>query len=144
MFYRNHLTLSARTNSNRTNLGTRSLALVANVKNGGQTLRARHAHHDVSREGMMWYEMFPGQPGEYSIPFIPGSISVPQVQPGALQGQVGVVAVDVRVSPDPRPADLVGRPVPCVGVGVGRVRCAARTADRSAAAAGKPAASHGK
>ena len=39
MFNRTNLTLSARTLSNRLNLGTRSLALNAGVKNGGRTLR---------------------------------------------------------------------------------------------------------
>ena len=50
MFNRTNLTLSARSLSNRLNLGTRSLALVANVKNGDQTLRTRQTHHDVLRE----------------------------------------------------------------------------------------------
>ncbi len=42
MFNRTNLTLSARTLSNRLNLGTRSLALNAGVNHGGQTLRTRH------------------------------------------------------------------------------------------------------
>jgi hypothetical protein len=117
MFNRTNLTLSARTLTNRTNLGTRSLALVANVKNDGRTLRNRHAHHDVSREGMVWYSVFPIMPMGYGIRSIPGSFSIQQGQPGC-PGQHGPMAEDVRVIPDPRPADLVGRPEPCVRVGV--------------------------
>jgi hypothetical protein len=127
MFNRTNLTLSARTLKNRTNLGTRSLALVANVKNDGRTLRARHAHHDVSREGMVWYSVFPIMPEGYGIPSIPGSFSMQQGQPGCLRGQSGPMAEDVRVIPDPRPADLVGRPEPCVRVGVVGVLPAAVT-----------------
>lgn len=119
MFNRTHLTLSARTLSNRLNLGTRSLALVANVKNNGRTLRTRQTHHDVLREGMVWYEMFTDMPQGSIIPPIPGSLSQQQRrQPGRLTGQPGPMAEDVRVIPDPRPADLVGRPEPCVRVGV--------------------------
>jgi hypothetical protein len=118
MFNRTNLTLSARTLSNRTNLGTRSLALNANVKNVGRTLRTRQVHHDVLREGMVWYDMFPIMPVGYGIPSIPGSFSPQQSQPGCLTRQPGPMAEDVRVIPDPRPADLVGRPEPCVRVGV--------------------------
>ena len=64
MFNRTNLTLSARTLSNRLNLGTRSLALNASVNDGDQTLRIRHAHHDVMREGMVWYDVFPIIPTE--------------------------------------------------------------------------------
>ena len=118
MFNRTNLTLSARTLSNRTNLGTRSLALNAGVKNGDQILRIRQAHHDVLREGMVWYDVFPIMPEGYGIPSIPGSFFLQQGQPGCLTRQPGDPAVDVRVEPDPRPADLVGRPEPCVRVGV--------------------------
>jgi hypothetical protein len=119
MFNRKNLTLSARTLSNRLNLGTRSFALVANVKNGGRTLCTRPTHHDVLREGMVWYDVFPIMPVGYNIPTISGSFSQPQPsQPGGLTGQPGPVAERVRVIPDPRPADLVGRPEPCVRVGV--------------------------
>ena len=118
MFNRTNLTLSARTLSNRTNLGTRSLALNANVMNVGRTLRARQTHHDVLREGMVWYDVFPIMPVGYSIPSIPGSFSLHQCQPGRLTRQPGSMAERVRVIPDPRPADLIGRPEPCVRVGV--------------------------
>ena len=119
MFNRTNLTLSARTLSNRLNLGTRSLALDASVKNGGQTLRIRQTHHDVLREGMVWYDEFPNMPVGPGIPSIPGSFSQPQqCQPGCVTRQPGPVAEDVRVQPDPRPASLVGRPEPCVRVGV--------------------------
>jgi hypothetical protein len=119
MFNRTNLTLSARNLSNGLNLGTRSLALVANVKNGGQTLRTRQTHHDVLREGMVWYDVFSIMPMGYGIPSIPGSFSrSQQSQSGCVTRQPGLLAVDVRVEPDPRPADLVGRPEPCVRVGV--------------------------
>ena len=118
MFNRTNLTLSARTLTNRTNLGTRSLALNANVMNVGRTLRARQTHHDVLREGMVWYDVFTIMPMGYGIPSIPGSFSLHQCQPGRLTRQPGSMAERVRVIPDPRPADFVGRPEPCVRVGV--------------------------
>ena len=119
MFNRTNLTLSARTLSNRLNLGTRSLALVANVKNGGQTLRIRHAHHDVLRDGMVWYDVFPIMPigirhSVHSRLIFPAAAA----SRVASQGNPDRMAEDVRVIPDPRPADLVGRPEPCVRVGV--------------------------
>jgi len=118
MFNRTNLTLSARTLSNRLNLGTRSLARNAGVKNGGQILRTRPTHHDVLREGMVWYDVFPNMPEGYGIPSIPGSFFQQQGQPSCLTGQPGPVADDVRVDTDPRPADLVGRPEPCARAGV--------------------------
>lgn len=119
MFHRTNLTLSARTLSNRLNLGTRSFALVANVKDNGRALRSRPTHHDVLREGMAWYTASPIMPMGCGIPSIPGSFSRPQQgQPGWLIEQPGLVATDVRVIPDSRPADLVGRPDRCVRVGV--------------------------
>jgi hypothetical protein len=121
MFNRTNLTLSARTLSNRLNLGTRSFALNANVKSGDRTLRTRQTHHDVLREGMVWYDVFPIMPEGYGIPSIPGSFFQQQGQPGCLTGHPGHPAADVRVVPDPRPADLVGRPEPCVRVGVARI-----------------------
>ena len=118
MFHRTNLTLSARSLSNRLNLGTRSLARNAGVKNGGLTLRTRQTHHDVLREGMVWYDVFPIMPEGYGIPSIPRSFFQQQGQPGCVIPQPGPVADDVRVDADPRPADLVGRPEPCVRVGV--------------------------
>jgi hypothetical protein len=133
MFNRTNLTLSARSLSNRLNLGTRSLALNANVKNGGQILRTRHTHHDVLREGMVWYDVFPSMPEGYAIPSIPGSFSQSQqCQPGGLTGRSGRMADDVRVEPDPRPASLVGRPEPCLRVGVpGRLPVSVVASERS-------------
>jgi hypothetical protein len=119
MFNRTNLTLSARSLSNRLNLGTRSLALNASVKNGGQILRTRHTHHDVLREGMVWYDVLPNMPEGYAIPSIPGSfIQSQQCPPAGLTRPTDGMADDVRVEPDPRPASLVGRPEPCVRVGV--------------------------
>jgi hypothetical protein len=151
MFNRTNLTLSARSLSNRLNLGTRSFALVADVKNGDQTLRTRHTHHDVLREGMVWYDVFPNMPEGYAIPSIPGSFSQSQqCQPSGLTRLSGRVADGVRVEPDPRPASLVGRPEPCVRVGVAGavvpVKPASKRAARRAAkaAAALSAASVGK
>jgi hypothetical protein len=121
MFNRTNLTLSARSLSNRLNLGTRSLAINAGVKNGGRTLRTRQTHHDVLREGMAWYDVFPIMSDGYGIPSIPVSFFRQQGQPGRLTGQPGHPSADVRVEPEPRPADLVGRPEPCVRVGVTRI-----------------------
>lgn len=110
MFHRKNLTLSARTLSNRLNLGTRSFALVANVKNGGHTLRTRHAHHDVLREGMVWDDVSPDMPGKYVILSIPGSFSKQPCQPGCQPEQPEPAAEVIRVIPAPRPANLDGRP----------------------------------
>ena len=44
----------------------------------GQTLRIRQAHHDVLREGMVWYDVFPSMPVGPGIPAIPGSFSQQQ------------------------------------------------------------------
>jgi hypothetical protein len=118
MFNRTNLTLSARTLSNRLNLGTRSLALNAGVNHGGQILRIRLALHGVMRDGMVWYDVFPITQPRYGIPTNPGSFSQqPQSQPSCLTEQPGRLAEVVRVEPDSRPADLVDRPERCVKVG---------------------------
>jgi hypothetical protein len=122
MFNRKNLTLSARTLSNRLNLGTRSLALNAGVNHGGLTLRTRLAFHDAMRDGMVWYDVFPIMQPRYGIPTIPGSFSQqPQRQPSCLTEQPGRPAEVVRVELDPRPADLVDRPERCATVGDPRV-----------------------
>jgi hypothetical protein len=111
MYNRTNLTLSARTLSNRLNLGTRSLAPTASVNHGDQALRIRHSYHDVMREGMVWCDVFPTIGTRYGIPTIPVSLSLlQQCQPSCRIGQPGQSAVDVRVEPEPRPADLVDRP----------------------------------
>jgi hypothetical protein len=118
MFHRTNLTLSARTLSNRLNLGTRSLALNAGVNHGGQTLRTRQTHHDAVREGMVWYDVFPIMPARYGILTNPGSFSQPQpCLPSCPRMQPGRSAVAIRVEPDPRPADLIDRPERGVEVG---------------------------
>ena len=73
MLNRTNRTLSA--NLNRLNLGTRSFALAADVNNGGQTLRIRHAHRFVKRDGMLGYptEIIPISEG--SMPAIPSPSS---------------------------------------------------------------------
>ena len=118
MFNRTNLTLSARNRSNGLNLGTRSLALVADVNNGGRTLRTRHTHHDVLREGMVWYDVFPIMPARYGIPTDPRSFSQPQqCLPSCAPAQPGGSAAAFGVDPDLRPADLIDRPERGVEVG---------------------------
>jgi hypothetical protein len=76
MLNRTNRTLSA--NLNRLNLGTRSLAATANVNTGDlETLRIRHAHHVVMRDGMHGFSppSIPIRRGEF--PVVPGSLPVP-------------------------------------------------------------------
>ncbi len=129
MFNRTNLTLSARTLSNRLNLGTRSLALNAGVNHGGQTLCTRTAYHGVMREGMVWYDVFAITQPRYGIPTIPGSL-FPQQQslPSCLTRQPGEPVEGVRVELDPRPASLVDRPERRVTVGDPRFPSVAVTA----------------
>jgi hypothetical protein len=118
MINRTNLTLSARSLSNRLNLGTRSLALVAGVNHGGQTLRIRTAYHGVMREGMVWYDVFPITQPRFPISTIPGSRFQQQPSlPSCLTGQPGRPAEGVRVESEPRPANLADRRERCVDVG---------------------------
>jgi hypothetical protein len=115
MFNRTNQTLSALALSNRLNLGTRSLAANAGVNHGALTLSIRLSHHDVMREGMVWYVVSSISKPRYAIPAIPGSFSQvqqPRFSCATLQ-QVGIAA-DVRVESHPRPADLVDRLEPRV------------------------------
>jgi hypothetical protein len=129
MFHRTNLTLSARTLSNRLDLGTRSLALNAGVNHGGQFARIRTADHGVMREGMVWYDVLPTIQPEHGGLAIPGSFfprrqslsSCPTRQPGP-------PAEDVRVEPESRPANLVDRPERCARAGGPRFPSAALTA----------------
>jgi hypothetical protein len=115
MLSRMNLTLSALALSNRLNLGTRSFAANASVNFGVQTLRTRQSHHDVMRERMDWYVVLSMPRPRYAIPAIPSSFfSEQQCPTSCVTLQQGCVAVDVPVEPEPRPADLVGRPEPCV------------------------------
>ncbi len=115
MLNRTDLTLSALALSNGLNLGTRSLAASASVNNGDQILYIRHSHHGVVREGMVWYVVFSNAKPRYAIPAIPSSFFSQQQRPmRSVTLQQGCLAVDVPVEPEPRPADLVGRPEPCV------------------------------
>jgi hypothetical protein len=75
MLNRMNRTLSA--NLNRLNLGTRSLALVAGINNGEESLRIRHAHGVVMRAGMVGYGPPRISDSRRAIPIIPGSSSVP-------------------------------------------------------------------
>ena len=112
---RTNLTLSALALSNGLNLGTRSLVANASVNDGDQTLRIRHSHHDVMRERMVWYVVSSIPKPTDAIPAIPSSFF--QQRPrfvSCVTLPQGSVAVTVCVEPEPRPADLVGRPEPCV------------------------------
>jgi len=112
---RTNLTLSALALSNGLNLGTRSLAVNASVNDGDQTLRTRHSHHDVMRERMVWYVVSSIPKPTDAIPAIPSSFSQQrQHWLSCVTLPQGNVAVEVCVEPEPRPADLVGRPEPCV------------------------------
>ena len=89
MLSRKNLTLSALVLSNGLNLGTRSRAANADVNLDGQTLRILNSHHDVMREGMVWYS-FSKPKSKQGIPSIPSSISPVQVQqPSCGQPQHG-------------------------------------------------------
>jgi hypothetical protein len=114
MLNRTNLTLSALALSSGLNLGTRSLAANASVNNGGETLRIRTSHHDVMRDGMVWYFVFSMPKPRHVIPVIPISLSPLQdCQRRPVTSQQRGFAVDVRVDFEPRPADLVERPEPC-------------------------------
>src|ERR1700677_412039 len=113
---RTNLTLSALALSNGLNLGTRSLAVNASANNNGElSLRTRHTHHDVMRERMVWYVVSSIPKPTDAIPAIPSSFSQQQQHwLSCVTLPQGNVAVAVCVEPEPRPADLVGRPEPCV------------------------------
>jgi len=76
MLNRTNRTLSA--NLNGLNLGTRSLAVTANINTGDlQTLRTRHVHRVVMRDGMHGYLPSSISRSRGEIPVIPGSLPVP-------------------------------------------------------------------
>jgi hypothetical protein len=76
MLNRTNRTLSA--NLNRLNLGTRSLAVTANINTGDlQTLRVRHVHRVVMRDGMSGYRPSSMITSRGPSPVIPGSLPVP-------------------------------------------------------------------
>jgi hypothetical protein len=79
MLNRTNRTLSA--NLNRLNLGTRSLALQASANFGGETLRIRHAHLVVMRDGMVGMPMDSISRDPWRITDIPGSSPVPPRPP---------------------------------------------------------------
>ena len=112
---RTNLTLSALALSNGLNLGTRSLVANTSANDGDQTLRIRHSHHDVMRERMVWYVVSSIPKPTDAIPAIPSSFSQQQQDwLSCVTLPQGSVAVEVCVEPESRPADLVGRPEPCV------------------------------
>jgi hypothetical protein len=114
MLNRTNETLSALAHSTRRNVGTRSLAANASVNHGDQTFDVRHSLHGLMRDGMDWNHMVPvPQWGPYIQP-ITGSFSFGQQCPSScVTRQRSFIAAAVRVEPEPRPADLVGRPEPC-------------------------------
>ncbi len=76
MLNRTNRMLSA--NLNGLNLGTRSLAVAANINTGDlQTLRTRHVHRVVMRDGMHGYLPTSISLSRSEIPVIPGSVPVP-------------------------------------------------------------------
>jgi len=86
MLNRTNRTLSA--HLNRLNLGTRSLASLASLNSGAQTLHNRHAFPVVMRAGMVGGPVHPIRIGRFGVPSIPGSPSVspwlivsPAIQP---------------------------------------------------------------
>ncbi len=101
MLNRTNRTLSA--HLNRLNLGTRSLALKSGVNIDGQTLRLRHAHCVVMRDGMREEAVEPVSDSIASslipgLPIVPSWLTAsPVVRP--------TVGLDV-------PAPLAARPVP--------------------------------
>ena len=141
MINRKNLTLSARTLSNRLNLGTRSLALVAGVNHDDQTHSIRTAFHGVMREGMVWYDVFPITRPQYGIPTIPCSL-FPQQQslPSCLTRQPGRPTEPVRVEPEPRPANLADRRERRVDAGDPRSPVVAVTVGKPSGKPGKPRA----
>jgi hypothetical protein len=138
MLNRTNRTLSALALSNRLNLGTRSLAAYASVNRGDQTLLVRQPNHGVMHDGMMWYHAFPAPKPGVVISLIPGSFSQSShCQLSCVTEQPGLVAVDVRVESEPRPAEprrstRTERPRLAADA-AGLKRTVRRAADRSAA-----------
>ena len=102
---RTNRTLSA--HLNRLNLGTRSLALKSGVNIDGRTLRSRHAHCVVMRDGMREQALDPGSEtitGTGESTRIPGLSLVPSwlIASPLVRPRVGL---DV-------PVPLADRPVP--------------------------------
>jgi hypothetical protein len=105
-----NLTLSALALTNGLNLGTRSLAASASVTANGDLVRIRHTHHDLMREGMIWYSVDSIPKPSDGVPVIPDSFSqVQQQRFSSVFSQQGVLAVGVPVEPRTRPADLADR-----------------------------------
>ena len=111
MLNRTNRTLSA--HLNRLNLGTRSLALKSGVNIDGQTLRSRHAHCVVMRDGMREHALDPVSEtitGSVVSTRIPGLPIVPSwlIASPVVRAKVGL---DVPVTLDawPVPTD---RPYP--------------------------------
>src|SRR4051794_302211 len=111
MLNRTNRTLSA--HLNRLNLGTRSLVLQSGVNIDGQTLRSRHAHCIVMRDGMKGRAIDPESTtitGSVASPQIPGLPVVPSwlIASPVARPRVGL---DVPVSLADRPV-LADRPYP--------------------------------
>ncbi len=112
MLNRTNRTLSA--HLNRLNLGTRSLDLNVSAFNGEPTLRIRHAHAVVLRDGMVGAPLIPmpigiGRWGISVIPCSPPVVPQPSVRcviPATVE-----FAADVPPRKD-RPVVTSGRPSP--------------------------------
>lgn len=98
MLNRTNRTLSA--NLNRLNLGTRSLAIAANVNNGDLTQRIRHTHRAVMREGLAVIPSAPITIRREVVPVVPG---LPSVSPWLVKSCVmptwGRLAVETGSEP---------------------------------------------
>ena len=109
MLNRTNRTLSA--HLNRLNLGTRSLALKSGVNIDGQTLRSRHAHCVVMRDGMREQAIDPVSEaitGSIASTRIPGLPIVPSwlIASPVVRPKVGLdvpVPLDARPVPTDRP-----------------------------------------
>jgi hypothetical protein len=108
MLNRTNRTLSA--NLNRLNLGTRSLGLQASAIVGGQTLRIRHAHDVVMRDGIVGVPMDPITCGSWRVVEIPCSSPVPPRAPAARVVRDRVEPAAAVRPATAEPAFLFGRP----------------------------------
>jgi len=110
MLNRTNRTLSA--HRNRLNLGTRSLATLASLNNGAQTLHTRYAYPVEVRAGMVGDPVDPPVMGRVEIPSIPGSPSVSSwlIVSCAIHPRVDFAADGFSADGQARSFDL-----PCIG-----------------------------
>ena len=107
---RTNRTLSA--HLNRLNLGTRSLATLASLNNGAQTLHTRHAFAAAMRAVVVGVPVSPMIMGRYAIPQITGSPSVSPWLIASCAIHPGVDSADVDSVAD-RQVNAFDPPCPC-------------------------------